>query len=32
MVEYDQFKLKLEALEKPLNGIKESLNLDYKAT
>ncbi|WP_287388956.1 peptide chain release factor 2 [Lachnospira sp.] len=31
MVEYDQFKLKLEALEKPLNGIKESLNLDSKA-
>lgn len=31
MVEYDQFKLKLEALEKPLNGIKESLDLDSKA-
>lgn len=31
MVEYDQFKLKLEALEKPLKGIKESLDLDSKA-
>ncbi|SEG06803.1 peptide chain release factor 2 [Lachnospira multipara] len=31
MVEYDQFKLKLEALENPLKRIKESLDLDSKA-
>ena len=31
MVEYDQYKLKLETLEKPLERIKESLDLDNKA-